>query len=79
MTAEGCLKALSLLAGGDWEAAHKLVQDDPSSEAAWMHAHLHRVEGDLANAGYWYRRAGKAVARGDLEEERRAIEQALGA
>lgn len=79
MTADDPLRALGLLAGGDWDAAHKLVQDDPSSEAAWVHAHLHRVEGDLANAGYWYRRAGKAVARGDLEEERRAIEQALGA
>jgi hypothetical protein len=78
MTAKACLKALRLLAGGEWEAAHDLVQDDPSPEAAWVHAHLHRVEGDLANAGYWYRRAGKPVARGGIEEERRAIERALG-
>jgi hypothetical protein len=72
------MQALGLATAGDWDAAHALVQDDPSSEAAWVHAHLHRVEGDLGNAGYWYRRAGKPVARGDLDEERRAIEKALG-
>ena len=71
------LRALSLVAAGDWRGAHDLVQDDSSAEAAWVHAHLHRVEGDLANAAYWYRRAGKPEARGDLTEERRAIERAL--
>ena len=76
--ASSVLKALSLAASGDWDGAHKLVQDDPSPEAAWVHAHLHRVEGDLSNAGYWYRRAGKPVATGDLDEERQAIEKALG-
>jgi hypothetical protein len=78
MTESAPLEALRLLAGGNWDAAHDLVQEDPTPEAAWVHAHLHRVEGDLANAGYWYRRAGKPVARGDLEEERRTIERALG-
>ncbi len=73
------LKALSLVAAGNWQAAHDLVEDDPSPEAAWVHAHLHRVEGDLGNAGYWYRRAGKPQATISLEEERRAIEKALGA
>jgi hypothetical protein len=77
MAREPSLKALTLLASGDWEAAHTLVQDDPSPEAAWVHAHLHRVEGDLSNAGYWYRRAGKPQATNDLDEERRAIEKAL--
>ena len=79
-SAEGSpiLKALSLVASGNWDGAHTLVQDDPSPEAAWVHAHLHRVEGDLSNAGYWYRRAGKPVATGDLGEERNAIEKALG-
>jgi hypothetical protein len=71
------LKALSLLATGDWHGAHSLVQDDPSPEAAWVHAHLHRVEGDLSNAGYWYRRAGKPQATGSLQDVRRAIERAL--
>ena len=68
-------QALALLSSGDWNAAHELVQDDPSPEAAWMHAHLHRVEGDLANAGYWYRRADRPVAIGGLEEEWREIER----
>jgi len=72
------LKALGMAASGDWDGAHKLVQDDQSVEAAWVHAHLHRVEGDLSNAVYWYRRAGKPVATGDLGEEREAIEAALG-
>lgn len=72
------LRALELQASGDWDGAHRLVQDDPSSEAAWVHAHLHRVEGDASNAGYWYRRAGKPVAAGGLDEERQAIEKALG-
>ena len=71
------LRALELAAAGDWDGAHALVQDDPSAEAAWVHAYLHRVEGDLSNAGYWYRRAGKPVAAGDLDEEGRAIEGAL--
>ena len=69
--------ALKLLDADNWVGAHAAVQDDPSPEAAWVHAHLHRVEGDLDNAGYWYRRAGKPEASGDLDKERRAIEQAL--
>jgi hypothetical protein len=78
MSTKGPLEALRLIAAGDWDGAHALVKDDPSAEAAWVHAHLHRVEGDLGNAGYWYRRAGKPVATGDLAEERRAIGRALG-
>ena len=66
-------EALRRVEAGDWDGAHKLVQDEPSREAAWVHAHLHRIEGDLANAGYWYRRAGEPVATGPLDEERRAI------
>jgi hypothetical protein len=77
MKAEASLEALRLLAAGDWDGAHALVQDDASPEAAWVHAHLHRVEGDLSNAAYWYRRAGKPVPTGDPEDERRAIGQAL--
>jgi len=77
MKAEASLEALRLLAAGDWDGAHALVQDDASPEAAWVHAHLHRVEGDLSNAAYWYRRAGKPEATGDLDEERRAIARTL--
>ena len=63
------LQALWWAAKGDWARAHGIVQDDPSREAAWVHAYLHRVEGDPDNAGYWYRRAGKAVASGPIEAE----------
>jgi hypothetical protein len=70
-------EALTKLAAGDWEGAHALVQDDPSPEAAWVHAHLHRVEGDLSNADYWYRRAGKPAATGSHEDERAEIERTL--
>jgi hypothetical protein len=78
MAAGPALRALALLSAGDWDGAHALVQDDPSSEAAWVHAHLHRVEGDLANASYWYARAGRPEASGDLEAERHSIERAIG-
>ena len=64
-------------ARGEWDRAHALVQDDDGADAAWVHALLHRIEGDLANAGYWYRRAGKPVAGGDLAAERRAIAAVL--
>src|SRR3954466_10104963 len=68
------LLALWHLAKGDWERAHGVAQEDEADrECAWVHAHLHRVEGDLGNAGYWYRRAGPPVATGDLAAERRAI------
>ena len=67
------VQALWRAAKGDWDGAHALVQDEDSAEAAWVHAYLHRVEGDLGNAGYWYRRAGKPVAKGSLEEEWAAI------
>jgi hypothetical protein len=64
-------------AKGDWDRAHKIVQDDPSAEAAWVHAYLHRVEGDQSNAGYWYRRAGKPIANGSLETEWERIASTL--
>jgi hypothetical protein len=78
-TVSPILQALRLVAAGEWDGAHALVQDDPSREAAWVHAHLHRIEGDLANAAYWYRRAGQPEASGDLARERRAIDRALRA
>ena len=69
--------ALWQAAKGDWDGAHRLVQDESSNDAAWVHAYLHRVEGDLGNAGYWYRRAGKPVAKGSLDEEWEALASAL--
>lgn len=58
---------------GDWEAAHQVAQDVPDPAGAWIHAYLHRKEGDLANAGYWYRRASRPQPRGSLDEEWTAI------
>jgi hypothetical protein len=71
------LAALWWVAKGDWDQAHKIAQDESSAEAAWVHAYLHRAEGDLGNAGYWYRRAAKPVADGPLEAEWEGIASAL--
>ena len=73
------LRALWYAAKGNWKRAHELVQDDPSYEAAWIHAYLHRVEGDLGNARYWYHQAGKPpVANTPLDEELRELIRVLG-
>ena len=64
-------------ARGDWEGAHRVAQDIESTDGAWIHAYLHRKEGDASNAAYWYRRAGKPVARVTLEEEWEEIATAL--
>ncbi|MFQ3609879.1 MAG: hypothetical protein SNJ72_00145 [Fimbriimonadales bacterium] len=71
------LQALWYDAQGNWEQAHRLVQDDPSPESAWVHAYLHRKEGDISNAHYWYRRANKPPHNGTLEQEWNEIAQAL--
>ena len=71
------LKALWWAAKGDWDQAHKIVQDEGDADAAWVHAYLHRVEGDLGNAGYWYRQAGQPVAKDSLEAEWGRIVSAL--
>jgi hypothetical protein len=63
------LAALWWAAKGDWDQAHKIVQDEAGPDAAWVHAYLHRVEGDIGNAGYWYRQASRAPASGSLEAE----------
>ena len=54
---------------GDWERAHRCAQAQDDAEGAAVHAYLHRVEGDLANARYWYARAGRPPAGGDLLAE----------
>jgi hypothetical protein len=71
------LAGLWWAAKGQWDAAHKIVQDESSADAAWVHAYLHRVEGDLGNAGYWYRQAGQSVAKDSLETEWERIASAL--
>ncbi|MCL5998356.1 MAG: hypothetical protein M1546_20235 [Chloroflexi bacterium] len=63
------LQALWYDAKGDWQTAHTRAQAQADSNGAWVHAYLHRKEGDLSNAAYWYRRAGKPVASVSLEDE----------
>ena len=69
--------ALWWAAKGDWDQAHRIVMNESDANSAWVHAHLHRVEGDLGNAGYWYRRAGQPVAKDALEAEWERIVSAL--
>ena len=64
-------------ARGDWERAHETAQDVDTADGAWVHAYLHRKEGDLGNAAYWYRQAAKSVATGPLDEEWTHIATAL--
>ncbi|MBT5415071.1 MAG: hypothetical protein HOH66_09705 [Rhodospirillaceae bacterium] len=71
------LAALWHQAKGDWEKAHKLAQSQAGDTGAWVHAYLHRVEGDEDNAGHWYRRAGKPHSEASLAEEWKEIATTL--
>ena len=71
------LAALWHEAKGDWDKAHRLAQAQKDAESAWVHAYLHRVEGDLPNAGHWYRRAGKPSSTAPLKQEWDEIAGAL--
>ncbi len=71
-------QALWWVGKGEWDRAHECAQQhEGEPRCDWVHAHLHRVEGDLPNAGYWYRRAGKPVATGPTADEWSAIAQSL--
>ena len=60
------IRAVELALAGEWEAAHGLVQEhEGDATASWIHAVLHKIEGDSANSRYWYRRAGKLDHVGD--------------
>jgi hypothetical protein len=61
--------ALEHLAAGEWQRAHEIVQEDKSALAAWMHGIVHTLEGDLDNARYWYRRAGRDFPGRDAVQE----------
>jgi hypothetical protein len=79
-TAEGLPPLLAALwwdARGDWDRAHRLAQEVGTAEGAWVHAYLHRREGDLPNADYWYRRAGRRRPDRSLEQEWAEIAAAL--
>lgn len=71
------LAALWWDAKGDWTRAHEAAQAGDDAGSAWVHAYLHRKEGDLSNARYWYARAGRPAATGALEAEWAAIAAAL--
>lgn len=71
------LRALWHQAKGGWQDAHRIAQDVDDMAGSWVHAHLHRAEGDRANAEYWYRKAGKPFPTISLEEEWDAIAAAL--
>jgi hypothetical protein len=67
------LRALWYDARGDWDQAHRIAQDIDDKDGAWVHAYLHRKEGDLGNAAYWYGRAGRPVVSDSLEAEWKRI------
>ncbi len=71
------LRALWYDAKGDWDEAHRQAQAQKDETGAWVHAYLHRVEGDEANAGYWYGRANKPHSSAPLKDEWRALVIAL--
>lgn len=71
------LKALWHDGKNDWEMAHNIAQEVHSEDGSWIHAYLHRKEGDSGNAAYWYRRAGRPIPRVSLDEEWEQIASAL--
>jgi hypothetical protein len=75
--ASAALQALWWAAKDNWDKAHRMVMDGHGSDCAWVHAYLHRVEGDLENAGYWYRKARRKPATHELASEWNEIVAAL--
>jgi hypothetical protein len=65
---ESLARAVELLAAGAWEQAHEIVQDEDGALAAWLHGIVHSLEGDLDNARYWYRRAGRTFPGRDATQ-----------
>ncbi len=63
------IEALEIEKTGDWDRSHSIVQQYFTRDACWIHAYLHRKEGDLGNANYWYRRAGKPMPTYDFDQE----------
>ncbi len=69
LSLSNALQALWYDANGDWDKAHDLAQIEENAISNWVHAYLHRKEGDQFNASYWYRRADKPVCKLSLDEE----------
>jgi hypothetical protein len=66
---DGALLALWWDGQGEWDRAHEVAQEVSGQDGAWVHGYLHRKAGDEGNAAYWYRRAGRAMPRGDMSAE----------
>ncbi|MBD2213565.1 hypothetical protein H6G27_27385 [Nostoc linckia FACHB-104] len=71
------LQALFYDKKGDWDKAHEIVQNASDNDSAWVHAYLHRKEGDLSNAHYWYRRSNQPEFAGGLNQEWEEIASSL--
>jgi len=71
------LQAMWHQANGDWDQAHRIAQSQKTPMGDWVHAHLHRVEGDEGNAAYWYRRASKSFSSSSLLDEWEEITKAI--
>ena len=72
------LRAVELLENGDWKAAHNIAQKDESELGSWAHGIVHLMEGDLSNAAYWYKRAGREPATpGLIAQEISALKDRL--
>ncbi|WP_110685629.1 hypothetical protein [Salinicola aestuarinus] len=71
------LLALWWAGKSEWSKAHAQVDTASGTDAAWVHAYLHRWEGDMDNAGYWYQRAGRPLPAQSLDEEWQRITQSL--
>jgi hypothetical protein len=63
------LQAVWYAKKGDWDKAHQIVQNASDVDSAWVHAYLHRQEGDLSNARYWYKRSGRSESNAELSQE----------
>lgn len=71
-------RAVEFLENGDWEAAHSIAQKDESELGSWAHGIVHLMEGDLSNAGYWFKRAGRESAEpGNIAQEISALKDRL--
>ena len=79
MSKQDCIKAIDLLLDDEWSEAHHIVQDLSDSYAQWIHAVVHKIEGDEGNSHYWYNRSGLEIydTFTDPHEELKAIKQKL--
>jgi hypothetical protein len=72
------IKAVKLAKAGEWDASHRIVQDYNDATACWIHALLHKIEGDKSNSLYWYARCNASFEEhADLSQELDAIENSL--